>query len=228
MTVRPRPLFAAVASAVLLLSAGGCAVFGMVGAMGQSFESQKLIEVAPEYYGLEDRTVAVVVNVGLDVRWSSPNLATDVTNFVSREIAANVSGAQVMNPAAVIAWQYRTAQWDALPYGAIAEQLGVERVVYVDVYEYRLNPPGNRYLWEGVCAATVGIIEADGFDSDSFVDAFEVSVTHPDVQGVGRDQLAQGVVETGLKSKFISRVAQLFYLHERPKYPDLYRPELDA
>ncbi len=225
--LRARPLLAA-AAAALLATAGGCAVFGLAGAMGQSFETQKLIEVAAEYEGLRDSTVAVVVNVGLDIRWSSPTLATDVTNFVSRQLAANVPGVQVVNPAAVLAWQYRTAQWDALPYGEVAEQLGVDRVVYIDIYEYRLHPPGNRYLWEGVCAATVGVIERDGFDVDSFVDAFEVQASFPDVDGVGRDQMAESAVATGLKSKFITRVAWLFYKHEEPKYPRLYRPELDA
>lgn len=228
MRIRRSPLPAFLAAAGLLSTAGGCAIFGMVGAMGQSFESQKLVEVAAQYSGLEGMTVAVVVNVGLDIRWSSPTLTTDVTNFVSRQIAANVPDVQVVNPAAVLQWQYQTAQWDALPYGAIAEQLGVDRVVYVDIYEYRLNPPGNRYLWEGVAAATVGVIERDGFDVDSFVDSFEVQAAYPDVEGLGRDQVGESAIATGLKSKFITRVSWLFYLHTEPKYPDLYKPELDA
>jgi hypothetical protein len=227
-TRRRSLLPASLAAIGLLAGVGGCAAFGIVGALGQSFESQKLIEVAAVYPGLEGSTVAVVVNVGLDIRWSSPTLGTDVTNFVSRQIAENVPDVQVVNPAAVLNWQFRTAQWEALPYGAIAEQLNVDRVVFIDIYEYRLHPPGNRYLWEGVCAATVGIIERDGFDVDAFVDSFEVTASHPDIEGLGRDQVAEGAIAAGLKSKFITRVAWLFYKHEEPKYPDLYKPELDA
>lgn len=227
-TRRRSLLPAAIAAFGLLTAAGGCAVFGIVGALGQSFESQKLVEVAAVYPGLEGSSVAVVVNVGLDIRWSSPTLATDITNFVSRQIAENVADVRVVNPAAVLSWQFRTAQWEALPYGAIAEGLNVDRVVYIDIYEYRLHPPGNRYLWEGVCAATVGIIERDGFDIDAFVDSYEVSAEYPGIEGLGREQVAEGAIASGLKSKFITRAGWLFYLHEEPKYPDLYKPELDA
>ncbi|MFK7959322.1 MAG: hypothetical protein AB8G96_02260 [Phycisphaerales bacterium] len=210
-----------------LLLAGGCAAFGIVGAMGQSFETQKLIEVAPLYRGLEGQTVAVVVNVGLDISWNSPQLGANVATVVSQKILENVNGVSVLDPRGIQAWQYRTPQWDAMAYGEIAEALNADRIVYVDVYEYRLNPPGNRFLWDGAVGATVGIIEADGFDNDSFIDTFEVNVRFPDIEGITREDVAESAIAQGLTSKFITRVAWLFYKHEEPKYPDLYKPELD-
>lgn len=217
----------AAAASLALLTTPGCVVPGLIGAMGQSFESQKLIEVAAQYSDLADKSVAVVVNVGLDIRWSDPGMAIDITNQVSRFIALNVEGARVMNPAQVLLWQDATPQWDALPLGEVAASLNVDRVVYVDIYEYRLNPPGNRFLWEGVCAASVGVIERDGFDTDSFADTFEVRAEFPDAEGVSRDMISGNAIAAALKSRFIQRTAWLFYKHEEPKYPDLYNPAVD-
>lgn len=224
---RGLPAAAALVAALALLMSGGCIAFGLVGAMGQSFESQKLIEVAPMYRGLEGKTVAVMVNVDLDIRWNAPSLGGDIAAVVSQQILNNVEGVQVLDPRGVQAWQYRTPQWDAMAYGEVAEALNAERIVLIDVYEFRLNPPGNRYVWDGAVGATVGVIEAEGFDSDSFVDSFDVTVRFPDMEGITRDDMNETIVAQGLKSKFMTRVAWLFYKHEEPKYPNLYKPELD-
>jgi hypothetical protein len=109
----------------------------------------------------------------------------------------------------------------------MAEALDVDRIVYVDIVEYRLNPPGNQWLWEGVCAANVGIIERDGFDPDAFAETFEISSRFPEETGVERSSATAGQIELGLLGQFVQRTAWLFHTHIEPKYPDKYRPELD-
>ena len=58
------------------------------------------------------------------------------------------------------------------------------RIVYLDVYEYRLHPIGNSWIWEGLCAANVGVIEADSFDPDLFVEAESPGGSQHEDQGV--------------------------------------------
>lgn len=223
-----RLLLAGSLAAPACLAVGGCAIFHLAGAMGQAYEDQKLIEVDAEYHGLENQRVAVVVDAGLDVLYEHPDLVQTIANGMSTRILANVPGAEVVDPSAILRWQWRTPQWNAMPYGEIADQLNADRVVFVDLHEYRLNPPGNRYLWEGLCAATVGVIERDGFDADTFVQQWDIRASFPDERGLDRSTVPEQTIVYGLRLDFMQRATRIFHLHVRPKNPDRYRPGLDA
>lgn len=202
----------------------GCIVARLVGGMAQNVEYSTLIEVHPAYTGLENKTVAVLVTADLAMVYEHPEVALTIAANVSRRIRRNVPGARVLSAGAIADWQFRTTQWSAMPYGEIAEQLNADRLVLIDVYEYRLHPPGNQWLWEGVCTATVAVIERDGFDPDNYVDAFNIESRFPDVKGVGRDGAVAAQIRTGLLARFVERTAWLFYTHLEPKHPDKYKP----
>lgn len=210
----------------LLLAGGfglaGCQFGHLVGGMAQNYEYSKLIEVHPEYDGLEDKTVAVVVDADLATLYEYPDAAITVATNVSHRIQRSVPGALVLSPQIISDWQYRTPQWGALPFSDIASGLDVDRVVHIDLFEFRLNPPGNRWLWEGVCAGNVGIIERDGLDPDNFVETFRIAVNFPKEQGVGRDNADAAVIKSGLLTLFVEETAWLFYRHYEAKYPDKY------
>jgi hypothetical protein len=216
--------------AIGLVAAGcmlsGCAFGKLIGGMAQNYEYSKLIEVHPVYMGLEDRTVAVLVDADLATLYEHPEVSLTIATNVARRIQDNVPGAQVAAPTYVADWQFRTPQWNAMPYGEIAERLGVDRVVHIDVYEYRLHPPGNRWLWEGVCAANVGVIERDGLDPDTYADVFNVESSYPPLKGVGRDSADSNLIQTALLALFVERASWLFYTHLEPKHPDKYRGEI--
>jgi len=211
----------AAATAILAtLVAGGCAAFGAIGAISAQVDREKQIEVLAEYDGLRNRTVAVVVQSAPAMSYEYPTVVANVTANVSRRLAENVEGAQLLDPRIVLQWQYQTPHWAALPYGRIAEELGVERVVLIDLYEYRLHPPGNTWIWDGVSAATVGVIEAGLYETDEFAESFSVTERFPDMEGVSRESATAAQIETGLLVKFYQRTAWLFYDHIEDKYPD--------
>ena len=214
-------LFFGAAAATATL--GGCAVGHLLGGMMQNYEYGLLIETHPAYVGLENKTVAVVVSADLATLHENPQLALTIAANVSRGIRRNVPGTRVL-PAAVVAnWQFRTPHWEAMPYGELAEGLKVDRVVFIDVAEYRLHPYGNQWLWEGVCAAEIGVIERDGIDPDSYVESFSIDSLFPREKGVGRDSATRVQIETGLLAQFIEKTVWLFHKHLEPKYPDKYR-----
>ena len=208
--------------AVTMLLAG-CGFERLVGGMAQNYEYQKVIEVHPVYTGLEDKTVAVLVDVDIGTLYDHPEVMLTIATNIAREIQLNVPGVRVAAPNYVGEWQFRTPMWSAMPYGEIAESLGVDRVVHIDLYEYRLHPAGNRWLWDGVCAAHVGIIERDGLDPDSYADVFNVESVYPPLKGVGRDSATAELIQTGLLALFIEKTGWLFYSHYEPKYPDRFR-----
>lgn len=201
----------------------GCVIGNLLGGMAQNAEYQKLIQVLPEYDGLEDKSVAVIVNTDLSTLYEYPQVARQIAAGISLNIQRAIPSARVMNPDKVIAWQFNTAQWSAMPYGDLAARLQVDRIVYVDMYEYRLHPPGNSWIYEGVCAATIGVIERDNFDPDSFAHAMSTITTFPDLRNLTRDEATPERVQLGLLAKFIQDTSRLFYEHIRPKYPDKYQ-----
>ncbi len=215
---------------VLLLAGGfamsGCAIGKLVGGMMQNEEYQKLKETHPVYDGLENKRVAILVDVDMVTLYEHPDIAVTLAANVARRVATNVPGATVMSPAFVSEWQFRTPQWNTVPYSEIAERLDVDRLVHIDVYEFRLHPPGNQWLWDGVCTANIGIIERDGFDPDNYADMFNVSVAFPDMTGVTRENATAVGVKQGLLTLFTRKTSWLFFTHLEPKHPKYYKGEI--
>lgn len=207
---------------------GGCIAAHAFGAIGAAEEAQKLVEVLPRYTGLENKTVAVVVQTDYSTMFEYPSLVTHVAAGVTMRIAKWAPGVQVLDPSVVLEWQYNKPQWDSLPYGEIAAQLNVDRVVFIELLEYRLHPPGNRYLWDGNAVARLGIIERDGLDPDTFADNMDVTARFPAMEGVTAENATQTQIETGLLVQLVKQCAWQFHLHYEPKHPTQYRPELDT
>jgi hypothetical protein len=200
----------------------GCEAAYLIGGMAQNFEYQKEIEVLAEY-DLAGKTVAIVVDADMVTLYEFPDLVAHISSGVAARIQRHVDSVRVLDPRLVLAWQYNTPQWNGMPYGDIAQDLNVDRVVYINIQEYRLHPPGNRWEWEGVCAADVGIIERGSIAPDSFAAQFTVVGRFPSIKGVGRDAATAEQIEVGVLAEFIKRTAWLFYDHLEPKYPDKYR-----
>jgi hypothetical protein len=209
------------------MAPAGCAAGKLIGGALQNEEYQKLVDTPPKYDRLQNKTIAVLVQADLATLYEHPDLVANITGGVSGRIQRHVPGAQVLDPKFVLNWQYRTPQWTALPFGELTQQLNVERIVHIDLLEYRLNPPGNRWLWEGVCVGRVGLVEREAIDPDVCAEMFDVSAKYPNITGVGRESAPERAIQDGLLYQFIERTAWLFHQHLEPKYPDKYRPELE-
>jgi len=227
--VRLVVLAAALALAPAVLGGlSGCAAAKFVGGAASNAEAQKLVEVNAKYDGLKHQTFAVLVQLDYATMFEHPNLVTMLTAGITTRIARFVEGAQMLDPQQVLEWQARNPQWNALPLGDLPKMLTVDRVVFVDVLEYRLNPPGNRWLWEGVAVSRVGIIERGGLDPDSFAESFDISAKFPNIEAVPREAANQAQMEAGLLSEFVKRNAWLFHYHLEPKHPDKYNASQES
>jgi hypothetical protein len=204
-----------------LLSTSGCMIPGIIGAVGNEIERNKKLEVLAQYDGLENRTVAIVVHADASTLYEYPQVVVNVAANVGFRIQREVEGVSVLAPATVIQWQYATPAWSTLPYGDIADELGVDRVVFIDIYEFRLNPPGNQYMWEGVAAGTVGVIERESADRDMFAASFDVRTQFPlATEPIPREAATAQAMLQGVMTKFVQKSAWLFYTHLEDKYPD--------
>ncbi len=90
----------------------------------------------------------------------------------------------------------------------------VDRIILIELFEFRLNEPGNRHLWDGVAAGTVAVLETDGPFPDEYAFNRPISVGFPDAAGYGPDEMRASLVATVLVQRFSQRCAWLFYDHE--------------
>ena len=202
----------------------GCGIPQLIGGIAQNVEYQKQIEVLAQYDDLKNKSVAVVVGTDLSVQFEHRDLISNITTGITQRLMQEVEGIRLVHPRLILAWQYKTPHWAAMPYGDITKQLGVDRVIYVDIYEYRLHPPGNQWQWEGLCAANVGVLEKEGLDPDDFVYSFSINAEFPKIKELTKFEIEERTMKTGLLSQFVKETAWVFTDHLEPKYPDKYHP----
>lgn len=211
---------ASTAAAAMLAASHGCIIFGVASAIGSNIEKQKQIEVLAKYRGLENKSVAVLAHTDQRSAYEYPTALPNIVGNVASELTQNVHGVKVMDPRFSITWMHQTPGWTTAPLADLANELDVDRVVVIDIYEYRLNPMGNSFLWDGVAGANIGIVERDGIDPDSYAEEFQVIAKFPDMEGIGKAQASGREIEIGLQKTFVDMVAYLFYDHAEDKYPD--------
>lgn len=206
-----RRIGACVAAALLFIGGGGCQI---IGGIAYNIERTGSHEVNAEYEGLQGKRVVVLVAADRVILANYPQLTTQLTSFISQRLATDANvGTGVISPTAVLKYQFDHPRWLYKSYGELAKDFGVDRVVMIDLFEFRLNEPGNRYLWDGLAAAKIGVTEADGPSPDEFVYSKDISVSFPDKEA-GPSDYSQSQVESVLRKRFVDRVVWLFYKHE--------------
>ena len=198
-----------------------CQIIGIASAIGQNIEREKKIEVLAKYAGLDNKRVAILVKADMGTVYEHPTAVPNISFNLAQRLQENVPGITMLDPRVCMNFQHQTPNWSAQPLGQVAEELDVDRLVILDLYEYRLNPSGNRYLWEGVAAGNIGVAERDGLDSDQTVDQWNVSAQFPLDAGVTREAMSMAVVQRGLLTTFVRNAAWVFYDHIEEKYPDV-------
>lgn len=202
------------ASAAAVGAAGlaqGCAVAGMMAASEERYGS-KTYEA--EYAGLEGKSYAVVAVVDRAVQAEFPGLQPSLVQRIDQRIAQEVAASHHIPGDQVTLYLSNNPQWVVWPRGRLTEELGVDRLVFVEINEFRTNEPGNDYEWDGLAWATVSVVEGGSTDAEVF--RKDIRVRFPDQKGVGPDEINQTGIASVLISRLVDRVGWLFYAHEEP------------
>ena len=212
----------AVAGLFVVLAGGlqsGCIVAAIVGGAVESYRESSTRTVDAEYTGLQDKTFAVVVTADRAIQSDHPGVVAVVTDRVNSMLYANAQANGYIPSQTIMTYLLNRPQWIAKPMGELAADLGVDRLVYIELNEFRLTEPGNEYLWSGVASGTVGVVEADGPLPDDFAFSRDISVPFPDQRGFGPADMSAQLVASALVQRFTDRAAWLFYSHEEPYEP---------
>ncbi len=223
MRRRMRALALSVGAAGVLAGAG-CNLLGFAGAMVENERRHSTRPVNELYQGLKGKQWAVLVIADRIIQADSPAIVPYLTTKMTERLSdpknqQSIGAAGYIPADRLLKYLYENPRWMSMPRADLAKELGVERLIVVEVMEYRLHDPGNQYLWAGVATGTVGVIEADSKVPDEFSFEKPVKVTFPDKDGYGPNDLPTEAVTTELAHRFVDRVTWMFYLHEEPYYP---------
>lgn len=192
----------------LVLTQSGCWL------AATAFGGEKTYKVQAQYRGLQGKTVAVLVAADEYVLFTQPRAPQLLIQAVSRELAAHVEDIRVVNPQRVAAFQQQNPYWSTTPYTRLIEELDVDRLVVVDLAEYRLHEPGNKHVWRGVITASVSVAEAERSDPDQLAFSTQVRALFPEDRQLGLVNADREQVELATLKLFALKVGRVFYNHE--------------
>ncbi len=191
----------------------------LAGFIAAGIQENTPVKVFAEYEGLEGKTFAVVIDADRAIQGRWPTLVPDLTARIDAEIAANTLASGHVPPSDVVMFQQTTPRWTIMSRAELASQLAggegaVDRIILIELFEFRLNEPGNRHLWDGVAAGTVAVLETDSAFPEEYAFNRPISVGFPDGSGYGPDEMSASLVATALVQRFAQRCAWLFFDHE--------------
>ncbi len=204
------------ALACLTLAGSGCAIAAIIGGAAESYHRTGSTTYPADYEGLSRHSYAVLVNADRVIEAEHPGLVARVAGLVNRNLAENANASAFIPTTAILNAQLNNPQWQFMPRGDVAEILGVQRLVTVEIVEYRLTEAGNAYLWSGVAEALVEVYEADGPIPDEPSYDRRLSVAFPDVTGVLREEVPETIITSELSRRLTDRISWLFYEHDEP------------
>lgn len=178
--------------------------------------NQEVIDVKGQYADLANRSVAVVVSMSDYTQFNHPNAKLMITEEMTRRIKTNVPGATLTSPAQIINWQRDNPYWATRPPSMLVKQLKVERLVLVEIGEYRTHEPGDKHVLRGVISASINVVEAESADPDNFGASFTKNVMYPEPgeSKVGRVGDDEALIEMRTQIRFCESAAGLFYDHQ--------------
>jgi hypothetical protein len=188
----------------------GCNMLGWVSNVVGGEQTQKT-HVTAEYRGLEGKRVAVIVAADEYRLFEYPNCQLGVSRAVSRQLAADIKGIELTDPAKIAAFQSDNAAWITMPNRELLRALDVDRLVYIELKDYTTHEPGNRHVWRGVISGRVSVAEADAAEPNNFAYANEVYAAFPPDEPVGVLGTDDATIQAGMLGQFATRVSGLFH-----------------
>lgn len=189
----------------------GCNVVAVVASIASG---PRTVDVKAQYTNLSDHAVAVMVLADDHTFYRFPQAPAAVSRAVSRNLAEHLPELQLVHPEDVIRFQNQTPYWNTLPYSTLIQAMKVQRLVLIELVDYRTHEPGNAAIWQGVISATVAVVEAESGDPDDLAFRTSVSARYPDGTRIGITDSDDATIQTGMLQRFADSAARLFYDHQ--------------
>ncbi len=173
--------------------------------------------VKAEYCRLENERVAVLADVPIGVLYSFPGARLNLCEVVSTELSKRISGIYVVPAKQIIGFQRRNIYWNTKTYSQLAGELGVTRIILLEVSSYRTHEPGSADLYRGVIASSVGVAETDGSRPNDMAYRSIVSVSFPEYTSLPIPNTTSATVEKEMLKMFGAKVVGKFADHKEER-----------
>lgn len=216
-TIRALALTAAtIGAAATLATLTACFVPAAIGGMAESYQRTGSTTYPAQYDGLVGKSFAVVTSSSRMIEAEHPGLSARITQRVNDRLIQNANPGYAIPSRDLLMVLYNTPQWTAMTRADVAGMLGVDRLVVIEIIEYRIQEPGNQYTWDGAISGIVSVFEADSAIPDDPMFEKAIRISFPDSPGFTSTDIPEAAVTTELSNRFVNRAAWLFYEHEEP------------
>ena len=214
MLVATRRLCVLTLLSLAALTSTGCETVGFIAEGIAGGPSQ--VNVTAEYLGLQDQTVAVLVNTDRNILMRYPQAPLEVGAALSNNLAANVPGIQIVDPRRCYDYTVRNIYWSVDRTSHVARQLGVTRLVVVELNEYQTTEPGNNTVYQGLISTSVFVAEADGPTPDDFIYETLSQISYPK-EPIPVPDIQEVTIRKGMLDRFAETVGPKFYDHTQER-----------
>lgn len=195
----------------------------LVGVIAENYRQTQTKTVRAESLALDGKSFAVIVTADRGIHAQFPLLAESLGAKITERLAnpANSPRAAGYIPTPdVVRYVSDNPTWAMKDKADLAKALGgVERLIIVEILEYRLHAPGNPYVWDGVGSAAVSVYDPASASPEMPIFERTITVRFPDQQGLGPEEMPATLVNSALMLRVVDRASWLFYSHEEPYYP---------
>lgn len=220
---RPRLMFIIQHSAliVLLLALPGCTILGVAAHKLKPPET-----VQPQYMGLENQSIGVMVwaDRGLRIDW--PSIQLDLASTVQKQLqdfqkakgreAKTLEGTTFpVLPASIVRYQKDHPEIEAMPITDIAPRLGVNRLIYVELEDFATRSDQSVALFRGTAKVTVKVFEVqDGVARQTFEQNNVQTAFPPKVPTEGIPNAGDARIYAGTVAALGTEIAHLFVQYQ--------------
>lgn len=205
---------------VVVVWLGGCVAAGFLAA------AIPPTPVAAAYKGLAGQSVGVMVWTDRSVRIDYPLIQLDVANIVQANLAAAQKDKKddlklttfPVEPRSIVRFQRENPGLEARPITEVAGELGVSRLIYIEITDFQTRPTAELELFRGTVTGSVRVVEVDangvgriGFQEDKITVTFPKKGPPEGVLNSSDVRMYQGVL-----SEFATQVAWRFFTHTPP------------
>jgi hypothetical protein len=185
--------------------------------MVQSYKLNSKREVPAEYDGLRGKRVAVVINADASILYERPEASAELLRRVTKRLVDDGLIREYVDPSMIEARLFATPGWSGMNKADLAKLLqGAERIVWIELQEYRLRDKGNPYVLAGLASGYVSIFETDTPAADSPALTRSIKVFWPDMEGEGAGSVTEPFVNNVLMYRLTNRVTWPITTAEQP------------
>lgn len=178
---------------------------------GQSSKSVKA-----QYKGLKGTKTAIIIATGLAADFEYPNARMNVALASAQAIGEHVKKVEFVDATEIDTFQEENIDWAAIPFSSIGSKFDVQRILYLDIYQFTLYEENSINLLRGRISAAVRVYEMDSPNPDQPAYRDEIIVLYPEGYPMALSDAAMQNVHFNTITIFADQLAKKFYNHKIP------------